>query len=539
MSKHEGFHLPKRLWVTLSFAMMFLLGVPIWWKSTEIYRAELPYEEIEHWNERKAYDEPFRVMLDLYVPPSWNNENSKSILSNALREYETQSSEALYAIHYQSSLFPMSDLSPLSEYSCDAVHGRIEQMNPTNNGRYAFVSVPVDATQNLPKFTICPTRVVLMRMEKDSNTQESENWLRSVAEIAARKLISSPNTEDKDRKKIQSNSAFRLTFSLLQDTAGWDQPITTWDFPYYANGLLESFLTQIRATADVQVDSQIKFFVPLQRTPLEGDNYHYFTSSMLPHILAHPNEWNSDFTATTEPSLHFIVYVPPVAYTPLVLQDDPDEDISMSSQAYIIPQTGGVVIYNRVDNGTNPFLSKDMMHDVIEIFVAQLRELFGISPLYDLSQLSEKSIEMIPSPFGISQWERDQLLRERTYENLHLATVNLHSLSEMVQKLTNMMISDELQATVIESLAALSTSHEAIREGNYELAQEQSKLAMHKAHEAFFDPDMLSLLYFPDEHKFAIYTPLFLPISIPMFLKLVSETKRLRKKRAESKKKKE
>ena len=197
MSKHEGFHLPKRLWVTLSFAMMFLLGVPIWWKSTEIYRAELPYEEIEHWNERKAYDEPFRVMLDLYVPPSWNNENSKSILSNALREYETQSSEALYAIHYQSSLFPMSDLSPLSEYSCDAVHGRIEQMNPTNNGRYAFVSVPVDATQNLPKFTICPTRVVLMRMEKDSNTQESENWLRSVAEIAARKLISSPNTEDK------------------------------------------------------------------------------------------------------------------------------------------------------------------------------------------------------------------------------------------------------------------------------------------------------------------------------------------------------
>jgi len=51
---------------------------------------------------------------------------------------------------------------------------------------------------------------------------------------------------------------------------------------------------------------------------------------------------------------------------------------------------------------------------------------------------------------------------------------------------------------------------------------------MERAHEAFFDPDMLSLLYFPDEHKFAIYTPLFLPISVPVVLKLLAEIKKLR-----------
>ena len=36
------------------------------------------------------------------------------------------------------------------------------------------------------------------------------------------------------------------------------------------------------------------------------------------------------------------------------------------------------------------------------------------------------------------------------------------------------------------------------------------------------------MLYFPDEHKFAIYTPLFLPISIPMVLKLGAEVKKIR-----------
>jgi len=43
------------------------------------------------------------------------------------------------------------------------------------------------------------------------------------------------------------------------------------------------------------------------------------------------------------------------------------------------------------------------------------------------------------------------------------------------------------------------------------------------------------LLYFPDEHKFAIYTPLFLPISIPMVLKLISEIKSAKARKAKSK----
>ena len=32
--------------VILSFVITILLGVPVWWKLTEVYRANLPHEQI-------------------------------------------------------------------------------------------------------------------------------------------------------------------------------------------------------------------------------------------------------------------------------------------------------------------------------------------------------------------------------------------------------------------------------------------------------------------------------------------------------------
>jgi phosphatidylinositol glycan class S len=36
---------------------------------------------------------------------------------------------------------------------------------------------------------------------------------------------------------------------------------------------------------------------------------------------------------------------------------------------------------------------------------------------------------------------------------------------------------------------------------------------------------MVSMLYFPDEHKYAIYMPLFVPISVPLLVALHREIK--------------
>jgi hypothetical protein len=48
-------------------------------------------------------------------------------------------------------------------------------------------------------------------------------------------------------------------------------------------------------------------------------------------------------------------------------------------------------------------------------------------------------------------------------------------------------------------------------------------LALESAEKAFFDDKMVSMLYFPDEHKYAIYTPLFGPLALPLLMALLTE----------------
>jgi phosphatidylinositol glycan class S len=42
---------------------------------------------------------------------------------------------------------------------------------------------------------------------------------------------------------------------------------------------------------------------------------------------------------------------------------------------------------------------------------------------------------------------------------------------------------------------------------------------------------MLALLYFPAEHKYAVYTPLFAPVAVPLLVTLLREVSAWRKTR--------
>jgi hypothetical protein len=57
----------------------------------------------------------------------------------------------------------------------------------------------------------------------------------------------------------------------------------------------------------------------------------------------------------------------------------------------------------------------------------------------------------------------------------------------------------------------------------FNVALQHSSLALEYAEKAFFDDKMVSMLYFPDEHKYAIYTPLFGPLALPLVMALLRE----------------
>jgi phosphatidylinositol glycan class S len=67
---------------------------------------------------------------------------------------------------------------------------------------------------------------------------------------------------------------------------------------------------------------------------------------------------------------------------------------------------------------------------------------------------------------------------------------------------------------------------DALDKGDYDHALKHSVDAIELSEKAFFDPTMVSMLYFPDEHKYAIYMPLFVPISVPLCMALIKTLKK-------------
>lgn len=81
-------------------------------------------------------------------------------------------------------------------------------------------------------------------------------------------------------------------------------------------------------------------------------------------------------------------------------------------------------------------------------------------------------------------------------------------------------------------MASAQSAMAKLAAGHLHSAFQASKEAVTSSERAFFDPSLLHLLYFPDDQKFAIYVPLFLPVAVPILLslaKIVRETRQRKK----------
>jgi phosphatidylinositol glycan class S len=54
-----------------------------------------------------------------------------------------------------------------------------------------------------------------------------------------------------------------------------------------------------------------------------------------------------------------------------------------------------------------------------------------------------------------------------------------------------------------------------------------ARIAETEAERSFFEKSMVGQVYFPDEHKVAVYLPLLGPIGVPLVVGLMKELKRM------------
>ncbi|XP_073653214.1 GPI transamidase component PIG-S isoform X2 [Tursiops truncatus] len=257
------------------------------------------------------------------------------------------------------------------------------------------------------------------------------------------------------RRPLKSSLGYEITFSLLNpDPKSHD---VHWDIEGAVRRYVQPFLNALRAVGNFSVDSQILYYAVLGVNPRfdPASSSYYLAAHSLPHVINPVESRLGSSAASLYPVLNFLLYVPELAHSPLYIQDK--DGAPVATNAFHSPRWGGIMVYNvdpKAYNGSElPVRVKVDMVRVMEVFLAQLRLLFGIAQ----PQLPPKCLFSGPKSEGIMSWELDRLLWARSVENLATATTTLTSLAQLLGKISNIVIKDDVASELAQAAAAAAS----------------------------------------------------------------------------------
>ncbi|KFU87707.1 GPI transamidase component PIG-S, partial [Chaetura pelagica] len=310
-------------------------------------------------------------------------------------------------------------------------------------------------------------------------------------------------------------------------------PLVEWDIEDAVNRYVQPVLDKLSLVANFSVDSQILYYAVLGVTPrFDKESSSFLLSAhSLPHVINPVEARLGSSAASLYPVLNFLLYVPERSHSPLYIQDK--DGAPVSTNAFHSPRWGGIMVYN-VEAPASPQASLPLHVDVdmvrvMEVFLAQLRLLFGLSR----EELPPEFLVESPGNEGLADWELDRLLWAHTVENIATVSTTLTSLAQLLDKIGNIVIKDDVASEVYRAVASAQSAMAQLATGHLHSAFQASKEAVTSSERAFFDPSLLHLLYFPDDQKFAIYIPLCLPMAVPILLSLAKIAREARQRKKE------
>ena len=279
-----------------------------------------------------------------------------------------------------------------------------------------------------------------------------------------------------------------------------------WDMRTAVANYLQPFLDQLEGIYDFDVKSQVLYLTSLglsatqQMTDSKSGKIGNairqddlgMAINMESRLISH---------VSSKPSFNFLAYVPTEAQSPLHIKAA--EGTFLETNAFLVPRWGGVTIWN-IDTKPNQTTYKIDERKFISIVTTQLRLLLGLRNDYKVQTLASKQ--------GLSEWEKDFLLRMKLFENLMTSRVTLSSLAHLLSKISNIVITQEVAREVQLAVDSYDQAIACLASDKVESCYEFSTLSFKSSEHVFFDNTLLELLYFPEDQKYAIYVPLFLPI---------------------------
>ncbi|XP_027582572.1 GPI transamidase component PIG-S [Pipra filicauda] len=526
----------------LSFAAIaVVLGLPLWWRTTETYRAALPYADIDGLGQQPVQlvvpvavvFSPGSVPGDLPSPLPFRDVQEMKISVN-LRTSVT----SRYEMAYRATT--AQEEAALAAATAREADAALRPLQDVSMGSLTMYVVP-ETSSLLPQGTsvyVGRHRSALVRAERGLAALHAR--LRQVTQVmsftatsitaALSDRVPDSRLSPDARRSLKSSLGYEITFSLLNPDP--KSHAVDWDIEGAVNRYVKPVLDKLSLVANFSVDSQILYYAVLGVTPRYDKESSSFLLSAhsLPHVINPVEARLGSSAASLYPVLNFLLYVPERSHSPLYIHDK--DGAPVSTNAFHSPRWGGIMVYN-VEAPASPQASLPLHVDVdmarvMEVFLAQLRLLFGLSR----EELPPEFLLESPGNEGLADWELDHLLWAHTVENIATVSTTLTSLAQLLDKIGNIVIKDDVASEVYRAVASVQTAVAKLAVGHLHSAFQASKEAVTSSERAFFDPSLLHLLYFPDDQKFAIYIPLFLPMAVPILLslaKIVRETRQRKK----------
>ncbi|MCJ1438869.1 GPI transamidase component [Xylographa pallens] len=553
----------RTLVISSFWAIVILLGLPVWWWTTSIHRSRLPLQEMLEWADGKACKPTFPLQIIVDAPSLSENEAQHLVRTtqHALDDLNEFSAHHLRLnLHEPLTIFNQSlpnqnqdgsnhnypqdksggtgevaltvrlnqiegtgavraELQPHSSI-LDVFHPA-NQVVSTSSSSSVLANTIASKLQELFAEEQASVAYTLISNQPHSNGQYSSigggqvspsspsnsSPIREQRSSLSRTL--SPGLADKLARRTTRSLKYAPTYHI---TISLFTPMSTpssWDIESaideYLSPLLASF-----SISNFTVDTQVQLyatFSPSIQQPQHDPNLGIWTlrkEDLSGFVNA--AEWPLSPSIGEGPTLNFVLYVPSEQMSPLMVKDS-------HAISWLVPQWGGITILNPSleleASKSRSNLSKAAIRPALLVFSHQLLSLLGAPES--------------PSSFPL---QLQTLTRVRAASLLLSASSTMGSLARLTVALPSIAIPENVAIAVDTTLSHLRATCVSLTEGRFNDALEHARIAEAEAEKGFFDKSMVGQVYFPDEHKVAVYLPLLGPVGVPLVMSALKEIRR-------------
>ncbi|KAJ1310857.1 hypothetical protein OPQ81_009375 [Rhizoctonia solani] len=485
-------HDKGRFKIIITYWVVIIAAAPVWWVLTTVQRLPLPEAQV-----KEASSKRIRIPIDINID-----------VTDGLCDATTLAAKLQIAWDKSHRVEP-SNIWDVLNVRIGALGSHRSDMS------HAVYNVTVRYGYDND-----PAIVHDRSFEVFSRSGCDEQLVGKVS--SSLKILLAPPIHNTELRVAQYSPRYRLAFSLLNEDASYGGAVSGWSVERAIKEYLQPTLNELNVLHNFTIESQVQFYAPLTTEPVAAKDGYALDQEQLT-IFVNSAEWTLSSSVSNDPVLHFVLFVPSLARRPLYIQDSQGKITQFNS--FLVPQWGGITILNPTSEGTaNSVLTIHGLQPIFHTFRRQLEGLLGIPNLPPAVAL--RLDRLTASKQVLSGWQLDTLLRRRALENIQGSVQTLNSIVGLAGQIENMPIGPNVRDDVLSALEELSETHNATHPNQI---LTHSALSLQLASRAFFNPNMVGLLYFPAEHKYAVYTPLFAPIAVPLVVSVIRELKSRRK----------